>query len=121
MCWRACRLFYSKIVTDDEEIDDACTSIEHGHVTFNEKIQGKTDGTIEILKEKDAAEYVSTPTWTNCAPKFSSAPAYGYDFRKITLELLELMAENMIVQLWQKVTSMLDRKIFTIFAENSKN
>ncbi|GBM80664.1 hypothetical protein AVEN_209858-1 [Araneus ventricosus] len=91
-----------EIVTDDDEIDVACTSSEHGHVSFDENIQEETDGTIEIIKEKDAAEYILIPTWTNCAPKFSSAPElfYGYDFRKITLELLEIMAENMIVQLW---------------------
>ncbi|GBM41290.1 hypothetical protein AVEN_202883-1 [Araneus ventricosus] len=47
-----------KIVTDDEEIDDACTRTDNRHVDFDEKIQEETDGTIEILKEKDAAEYV---------------------------------------------------------------
>ncbi|GBM52301.1 hypothetical protein AVEN_51731-1 [Araneus ventricosus] len=47
-----------EIVTDDEEIDDACTRTDHGHVAFDEKIQEETDGTIKILKEKDAAEYV---------------------------------------------------------------
>ncbi|GBO42676.1 hypothetical protein AVEN_268110-1 [Araneus ventricosus] len=47
-----------KIVTDDEEIDDACTRTDQGHVDFDEKIQEETDGIIEILKEKDAAEYV---------------------------------------------------------------
>ncbi|GBL73273.1 hypothetical protein AVEN_159317-1 [Araneus ventricosus] len=46
-----------EIVTDDEEIDDACTRTDQGHVDFDEKIQEETDGTIEILKEKDAAEY----------------------------------------------------------------
>ncbi|GBN91908.1 hypothetical protein AVEN_49890-1 [Araneus ventricosus] len=40
------------IVTDDEEIDDACTSIEHGHVIFDEKLQEETTGSIEILKKK---------------------------------------------------------------------
>ncbi|GBM22686.1 hypothetical protein AVEN_144463-1 [Araneus ventricosus] len=91
-----------EIAIDDEEIDVACTSSEHGHVAFDEKIQEETDGTIEIIKEKDSAEYILTLSWTNCAPKFPSAPElfYGYDFRKITLELLEMMAENMIVQLW---------------------
>ncbi|GBM35466.1 hypothetical protein AVEN_73262-1 [Araneus ventricosus] len=91
-----------EIVIDDEEIDFACTSSEHCHVAFDEQIQEETDGTIEIIKEKDAAEYILTPSWTNCAPKFPSAPElfHGYDFRKITLELLEMMAENMIVQLW---------------------
>ncbi|GBN56434.1 hypothetical protein AVEN_170915-1, partial [Araneus ventricosus] len=54
-------------------------SIEHGRAAFDEKIQEEADGTIEILNEKDAAEYVSTPTWTNCAPKFSSAPNYFTD------------------------------------------
>ncbi|GBN33896.1 hypothetical protein AVEN_170036-1 [Araneus ventricosus] len=49
-----------EIVTDDEEIDVACTSSEHGHVAFDEKIQEETDGTIEIIKEKDAAEYILT-------------------------------------------------------------
>ncbi|GBN01240.1 hypothetical protein AVEN_86108-1 [Araneus ventricosus] len=39
-------------VTDDEEIDDACTSIEHGHAIFDEKLQEETAGSIEILKEK---------------------------------------------------------------------
>ncbi|GBM74283.1 hypothetical protein AVEN_160392-1 [Araneus ventricosus] len=91
-----------EIVIDDEEIDVACTSSEHGDVAFDEKIQEETDGTIEIVKEKDAAEYILTPSWTNRAPKFPSVPKlfYGYDFRKIALELLEMMAENMIVQLW---------------------
>ncbi|GBN33012.1 hypothetical protein AVEN_233217-1, partial [Araneus ventricosus] len=91
-----------EIVIDDEGIDVACTSSEHGHVSFHEKIQEETDGAIEIIKEKDAAEYILTPSWTNCGPKFPSAPElfYGYDFRKITLELLEMMAENMIVLLW---------------------
>ncbi|GBL80793.1 hypothetical protein AVEN_26230-1 [Araneus ventricosus] len=32
------------IVTDDEEIDDACTSIEHGHAIFDEKLQEETSG-----------------------------------------------------------------------------
>ncbi|GBM32662.1 hypothetical protein AVEN_89655-1 [Araneus ventricosus] len=54
-----------EIVTDDEEIYDACTRTDHGHIDFDEKIQDETDGTIEILKERDAAEYVKTPTWTN--------------------------------------------------------
>ncbi|GBM92361.1 hypothetical protein AVEN_9201-1 [Araneus ventricosus] len=91
-----------EIVIHDEEIDVACTSSEHGHVAFDEKIQEETDGTIEIIKEKDAAEYILVPSCTNCATKIPSAPElfYGYDFRKITLELLEMMAENMIVQLW---------------------
>ncbi|GBN63629.1 hypothetical protein AVEN_231489-1 [Araneus ventricosus] len=40
------------IVTDDEEIDDACTSIEHGHAIFDETLQEETAGSIEILKEK---------------------------------------------------------------------
>ncbi|GBN41527.1 hypothetical protein AVEN_90626-1 [Araneus ventricosus] len=47
----------TEIVTDDEEIDDACTRNDNGHDDFDEKIQEETDGTIEILKEKDAAEY----------------------------------------------------------------
>ncbi|GBN71903.1 hypothetical protein AVEN_241897-1 [Araneus ventricosus] len=90
-----------ELVIDDEEIDVACTSSEHSHVAFDENIQEEIDGTIEIIKEKDTAEYILTPPWTNSAPKFPSAPElfYGYDFRKITLELLEMMAENMIVQL----------------------
>ncbi|GBM70937.1 hypothetical protein AVEN_111994-1 [Araneus ventricosus] len=36
------------IATDDEEIDDAYTSIKHSH----------TAGTIEILKEKNDAEFI---------------------------------------------------------------
>ncbi|GBL59795.1 hypothetical protein AVEN_57510-1 [Araneus ventricosus] len=34
---------------------------------------------LKFYRKKDAAEYVSTPTWTNCAPKFSSAPNYFTD------------------------------------------
>ncbi|GBN96762.1 hypothetical protein AVEN_228615-1 [Araneus ventricosus] len=52
----AIQIFEIEIATDDEEIDDACTRTDHGHVDFDENIQEDTDGTIEILKEKDAAE-----------------------------------------------------------------
>ncbi|GBM19898.1 Chimeric ERCC6-PGBD3 protein [Araneus ventricosus] len=96
------------IVTDDEEIDDACTSIEHGHAIFDEKLQEEAAGSIEILKEKNDAEFISTPKWTNRTPKFSSAPEsfYNENHKKITdmisgkspLELFEMMAENMIAQ-----------------------
>ncbi|GBL77492.1 hypothetical protein AVEN_41876-1 [Araneus ventricosus] len=47
------------IITDDEESDDACTSIEHGRVAFYENIQEETAGTIEIPKQKNAVEYIS--------------------------------------------------------------
>ncbi|GBM38922.1 hypothetical protein AVEN_271039-1 [Araneus ventricosus] len=96
------------IVTDDEEIDDACTSIEHGHANFDEKLQEETAGSIEILKEKNDAEFISTPKWTNRTPKFSSAPELFYNehHQKITdmisgkspLELFEMMAENIRAQ-----------------------
>ncbi|GBN82213.1 PiggyBac transposable element-derived protein 3 [Araneus ventricosus] len=96
------------IVTDDEEIDEACTSIEHGHAIFDEKLQEETAGSIEILKKKNDAEFISTPKWTNRTPKFSSAPEsfYNEHHKKITdmisgkspLELFEMMAENMIAQ-----------------------
>ncbi|GBL89952.1 hypothetical protein AVEN_178368-1 [Araneus ventricosus] len=61
------------IFIDDEESFDACTSIEHCHPIFHEKLQEETAGTIEILKEKNASEDISTPKWANCAPKFSPA------------------------------------------------
>lgn len=32
------------IVTDEEDIDDACTSVEHGHVILNENIPEETAG-----------------------------------------------------------------------------
>ncbi|GBO12352.1 hypothetical protein AVEN_3494-1, partial [Araneus ventricosus] len=35
-----------EIVIDDEGIDVACTSSEHCHVAFDEKIQEETDGAI---------------------------------------------------------------------------
>ncbi|GBL99245.1 Transposon Ty3-G Gag-Pol polyprotein [Araneus ventricosus] len=37
---------FPDIITDDEEIDDACTSIEHGHAIFDEKLQEETAGSI---------------------------------------------------------------------------
>ncbi|GBN84914.1 hypothetical protein AVEN_167695-1 [Araneus ventricosus] len=96
------------IVTEDEEIDDACTSIEHGHAIFDEKLQEETAESIEILKEKNDTEFISTPKWTNRTPRFSSAPEsfYNEHHQKITdmisgkspLELFEMMAENMIAQ-----------------------
>ncbi|GBL74788.1 Chimeric ERCC6-PGBD3 protein [Araneus ventricosus] len=96
------------IVTNDEEIDDACTSIEHSHAIFDENLQGETAGSIEILKETNDAEFISTPNWTNRTPKFSSAPQslYNEHHQKIAdkisgkspLELFEMMAENMIAQ-----------------------
>ncbi|GBM00574.1 hypothetical protein AVEN_77379-1 [Araneus ventricosus] len=95
-------------VTDDEEIDDACTSIQHGHAIFDEKLQKETAVSIEILKEKNDAEFISTPKWTNHTPKFSSAPEsfYNEHHQKTTdmisgkspLELFEMTAENMIAQ-----------------------
>ncbi|GBN23490.1 hypothetical protein AVEN_25676-1 [Araneus ventricosus] len=68
-----------EIVIDDEEIDVTCTSSEHGHVAFDEKNQEETNGSIEIIKEKDAAEYILTHSWTNCAPKFPSLLNYFTD------------------------------------------
>ncbi|GBM16127.1 hypothetical protein AVEN_163146-1 [Araneus ventricosus] len=62
------------IVTDDKDIDDACTSIEHGHAISDERLQEETAGSIEILKEKNHAEFISAPKWTNRTPKFPSAP-----------------------------------------------
>ncbi|GBM01562.1 hypothetical protein AVEN_59993-1 [Araneus ventricosus] len=55
-----------------KETDDTCTSTEHGHANLDERLHEETAGTIDILKEKYAAEYISTPKWTNCAPKSSS-------------------------------------------------
>ncbi|GBN15208.1 hypothetical protein AVEN_23018-1 [Araneus ventricosus] len=96
------------IVTDDEKIDDACTSIEHGHAIFDEKLHRETAGSFEILKEKNDAEFISTPKWTNRTPKISSAPKsfYNEHHQKITdmisgkspSELFEMMVENMIAQ-----------------------
>ncbi|GBM08522.1 hypothetical protein AVEN_162771-1 [Araneus ventricosus] len=57
------------IVTDDEEIDDACTSIEHSDAIFDEKLQEETAGKI--------TDMISG---------------------KSPLELFEVMAENMIAQ-----------------------
>ncbi|GBM55876.1 hypothetical protein AVEN_2573-1 [Araneus ventricosus] len=39
-------------IVPNEEIGDACTSIEHGHTSFDEKLQEETAGTNEIVKEK---------------------------------------------------------------------
>ncbi|GBL72872.1 hypothetical protein AVEN_128067-1 [Araneus ventricosus] len=114
----------SDIVTDDEEIDDACTSIEHGHAIFDEKLQEEIAGSIEILKEKND-DYISTSKCTNRTPKCSSAPESFYNEHhqkiidmisgKSPLGLFETLAENMIAQAVKEKTSMRDRKIITIF------
>ncbi|GBN55139.1 hypothetical protein AVEN_14100-1 [Araneus ventricosus] len=72
------------------------------------KLHEGTAETIEILRGINSAEYISTLKWIKCAPKSSSTPVLfynehhqknnGYDLRKITVELLEKMAENMIFQ-----------------------
>ncbi|GBN51323.1 hypothetical protein AVEN_126117-1 [Araneus ventricosus] len=96
------------IVTDDEEIDDGRTSIERGHAIFDEKLQEETAGSIEILKGKNDAEFISTPKWTYRTPEFPSSPESFYNEHhqkikdmisgKSPLELLEIMAKNMIAQ-----------------------
>ncbi|GBN00709.1 hypothetical protein AVEN_104775-1 [Araneus ventricosus] len=95
------------IVTDDEEIDDACTNIERGHAIFDEKLQEETAGSIEFLEEKmmpNLFQYLNgLIVHRNCHQLLNHTAMSIIRITDIIsgkspLELFEMIAENMIVQ-----------------------